>query len=123
MILRDSNTAIYKIYDIGSNAILAAEPLGQLGLVWQVTGLNMILRNSNTGAFEVYDISTNNITGTASIGKIGLEWQVSDDFSSRPGESDMLSNNAITSAAPVGQVGLEWRVAGLVKLGRALPRK
>jgi hypothetical protein len=60
-----------------------------------------------------------------------LEWQVAGfgDFSSNPGETDMLmratsgpntgdfevydiSNNAITSAASMGAVGLEWTVAG-----------
>ena len=32
MIMRDSNNGDYEIYDLGSNAILAADPLGQVGL-------------------------------------------------------------------------------------------
>jgi hypothetical protein len=59
-------------YDIGSNAMLAAAPMGQVGLEWTVAGFgdfsgnagetDMLMRNSNTGAFEVYDISHNAIT-------------------------------------------------------------
>jgi len=68
------------------------------------------------------------IVATASIGQVGLEWQVAGfgDFSSRPGETDMLmrngttgafevyniGDNAITSAASMGAVGLAWTVAG-----------
>jgi hypothetical protein len=36
MIMRDGTNGDYEIYDIGSNAILAAYPLGQIGLEWQV---------------------------------------------------------------------------------------
>jgi hypothetical protein len=77
MILR-SDDPTFEIYDIGSNAILAAYPMGQVGLEWQVAGLggfygtdtsDMILRNSNNGAFEVYDISNNTITSAASMGR------------------------------------------------------
>ena len=135
MIMRDGN-GNYEIYDLGSNAVLAAGPLGQVGSQWQVAGLgsffgtdtsDMLLRNSNSGLFDVYDISNNTITNAADVGQVGLEWSVSGfgDFSSRPGETDMLmrnnngsfevydiANNAVTSATPMGQVGLEWSVAG-----------
>ena len=127
----------YEIYDLGSNSVLAAYQLGQVGTEWQVAGLggfdgadtsDMILRNSNTGTFELYDISNNNITNALGIGQVGTEWQVAGfaDFSSKPGETDMLlrtsttgafevydiANNQITSVAPMGQVGTEWRAAG-----------
>ena len=135
MIMRDGN-GNYEIYDLGSNAVLAAGPLGQVGSQGQVAGLgsffgtdtsDMLLRNSNSGLFDVYDISNNTITNAADVGQVGLEWSVSGfgDFSSRPGETDMLmrnnngsfevydiANNAVTSATPMGQVGLEWSVAG-----------
>src|SRR5262249_29382584 len=78
MILRGSNTSPiaghYEIYDIGSNAILAASVLGQVGADFQFAGLgrffgsdttDMLLRSGTTGAFEVYDISNNNITNAA----------------------------------------------------------
>jgi hypothetical protein len=39
MIMRDGMNGDYEIYDIGNNAILAAYPLGQVGLGWQVAGL------------------------------------------------------------------------------------
>jgi hypothetical protein len=75
MILRDSNNGDYEIYHIGSNAILAAYPLGQVGLAWTVADFgdfssrsgetDMLLRATSgpdAGDFEVYDISNNQIT-------------------------------------------------------------
>jgi hypothetical protein len=138
MILRDGS-GNFEIYNTGSNAILAAGPLGQVGLAWQVVGFgdfsgnpdefdDMLMRNATTGQFEVYDISNNAITTAAAMGQVGLEWQVAGfgDFSGNANETDMLmrntgtgafeiydiSNNAINNAAPMGQVGLEWSVAG-----------
>ena len=104
MIMRDANNGNYEIYDFGNNAILAAAPLGQVGLEWQVAGVgafnasdtsDMILRNTNTGRFEIFDISNNTITNAAGMGQVGLEWTVSGfgDFSSRAGETDMLMRN------------------------------
>ena len=34
MIMRDGNNGNYEIYDLGNNGILAAAPLGQVGLEW-----------------------------------------------------------------------------------------
>ena len=138
MIMRDGSSGDYEIYDIGSNAIQAAYALGQVGTEWQVAGLggfdgtdtsDMILRatsGADAGDFEVYDISNNNITDSVAIGQVGLAWQVSGfgDFSTKPGETDMLmqnsssgafevydiSDNAITFAGPMGEVGLAWQV-------------
>ena len=112
MILRDGTTGDYEVYDIGTNAILAASPMGQVGLEWQVAGLggfygtdttDMILRDSNNGAFEVYDISNNEITSAAPMGQVGLEWTVAGfgDFSSNAGETDMLMRNSNTGAFEV----------------------
>jgi hypothetical protein len=137
MILRNGTNGDYAIFDIGDNAILGANALGQVGLEWQLAGLggfygtdtsDMLIRNSNTGAFDIYDVSNNAITSPAiQLGEVGIEWTVSGfgDFSGRSGETDMLmrnsytgqfevydiSNNAITSAVAMGQVGLEWQVA------------
>jgi hypothetical protein len=137
MILRDGTNGDFEIYNLGSNAILAAAYLGQVGLDWQFVGLggfygadtsDMILRNSADGAFEFYDISNNNITNAALLGTVGLDWQFGGfgDFSSRPDETDMIlrnsstaalevydiSNNSLISAYSMGAVGLDWRVAG-----------
>src|SRR6516164_285251 len=141
MILRGSNNSFvpgqYKIYDIGSNAILAGSKLGQVGTDWQFAGLggfngtdttDMLLRSASTGGFEVYDISNNNITNAAFLGNVGLNWQVMGfgNFSSR-GESDMIlrnsntgglevydiANNQLTGAAFIGNVGVEWQFSGV----------
>jgi hypothetical protein len=91
MILRGANTSPavagqYEIYDIGSNAILAGNSLGQVGPSWAFVTLggfngsdttDMLLRNSSTGGFEVYDIANNNITNAAFLGNvawIGRSW-------------------------------------------------
>jgi hypothetical protein len=141
MILRGANSSPavmgqYEIYDIGSNSILAAYSLGQVGTDWQFAGLgsffgsdttDMLLRSASTGAFEVYDISNNNITGAAALGTVGLNWQVAGfaDFN-QDGMTDMMlrnsstggfevyniANNSIINAAFVGTVGLNWQVAG-----------
>ena len=89
----------------------------------------MLLRNSNTGGLEVYDIANNAITNAAFIGTIGLDWQFSGvgNFSSVPGETDLLlrnantgglevydiNNNQLTGAAFIGTVGLDWQFAGI----------
>jgi hypothetical protein len=63
MMLRDSNTGAFEVYDIGNNNVTAAAPLGQVGLEWQdpgfgnfngpIGGTDMLLRNVNTGVFEL----------------------------------------------------------------------
>jgi hypothetical protein len=134
MIVRNFNTGVFEIYDIGNNAILSAHALGQVGTDWSFVTLgsffgtdttDMILHNLNTGGFEVYDISNNNITGAALLGTVGGVWlaQGFGNFSSNPGETDMLlrndttgqfevydiSSNKITFAASMGSVGLDWQ--------------
>jgi hypothetical protein len=137
MILRNTNSGAYEIYDIGNNTILSAHFLGQVGTNWAFVTLggfdgsdttDMLLRNGSTGGFEVYDISNNNITNAAFLGTVGLNWQVMGfgDFSSNPGETDMMlrnantgglevydiSNNQIINSAFMGTVGLNWQVGG-----------
>jgi hypothetical protein len=89
----------------------------------------MLLRNSNTGGLEVYDIANNQLTGAAFIGNVGVDWQFSGvgNFSSVPGETDLLlrnsttgglevydiNNNQLTGAAFLGTVGLDWQFAGI----------
>jgi hypothetical protein len=85
MVLRNSSTGAFEVYDIVNNTVTAAANLGTVGLDWQVAGFgpmhgpgtsDMVLRNVNTGAFEVYDIANNVITSAASLGAVGLDWQV-----------------------------------------------
>ena len=81
MLMRNSNTGAFEVYDISHNTITSAAPMGQVGLEWQVAGFgdfsgnanetDMLMRNSNTGAFEVYDISHNTITSAAPMGSLG----------------------------------------------------
>src|SRR5439155_235456 len=141
MILRHGADGLYEIYDIGNNAILAANFLGQVRSDFQFAGLgafngsdttDMLLRRATTGAFEVYDISNNiinnQITSAFNIGTVGLNFQVAGfgDFN-QDGTTDMMlrnantgqfevydiRNNAITSAFNIGTVGLDFQVAGL----------
>ena len=104
MILRHDADGLYEIYDIGGNAFLAANFLGQVGTDFQVAGLgrffgsdttDMLLRSASTGAFEVYDISNNNISGAGALGSVGLNWQFGGfgDFSDMLGETDMILRN------------------------------
>ena len=122
------NQSLYRIYNIGSNALLAADQRGKVGSDWGFVTLggffdgdtaDMLLRNSTSGAFQVYNVAPNNniITGSASLGRVGLNWQFSGtgNFSSL-GETDMIlrdgntggfqvydiKNNAITSSALEG---------------------
>jgi hypothetical protein len=99
MLMRDSTTGQFEVYDVSNNNITSAAPMGQVGLEWQVAGFgdfssnpgetDMLMRNSNTGAFEVYDISNSN-TGA---------FEVYD-----------ISNNAVASAASRGRSGWSGRL-------------
>ncbi len=39
LVLRDTNTGAFEVYDIANNAITSAAPLGSVGLDWQVGGI------------------------------------------------------------------------------------
>jgi hypothetical protein len=95
----------------------------------------MVLRNTKTGGLEVYDINSNQINGAPFMGTVGLDWQIiaAGNFSSAPGESDVMmrntltgglevydiANNQITSAFFLGTVGLDWQFAGVAPLNAA----
>src|SRR5439155_6438079 len=116
MILRGSNMSPavagqYEIYDLGNNAMLSGNSLGQIGTDWAFVTLggffgtdttDMLLRSSTTGGFEIYDITNNNITNAAFLGTVGLNWQFSGvgNFSGL-GESDMLLRNSNTGGLEV----------------------
>ena len=94
MLMRNSNTGAFEVYDIAITPSHRSPPMGQVGLEWTIAGFgdfsgnanetDMLMRNSNTGVFELYDISNNAITSSASMGQVGLEWSVS----RRIGQSD-----------------------------------
>ena len=64
MLMRNSNTGVFEVFDIRNNAITAAVPMGQVGLEWSIAGFgdfsaqanetDMLMRNSNTGVFEAF---------------------------------------------------------------------
>ena len=138
MLMRDSATGQFELYDISNNQLGGAFAMGQVGLEWQVAGFgdfsgnanetDMLMRDSSTGAFELYDISNNQLAGAVALGQVGLEWQVV-GFGpiAGAGASDMLmrdtatgafevydiANNQLAGAAAMGQVGTEWSVAGI----------
>ena len=138
MLMRNSSTGQFEVYDISHNTIISAAGIGNVGLEWQVVGFgdfsdntyetDMLMRDGNTGAFEIYDIANNQITSTGSIGQVGLDWQVvgfgpmggagASDMLMRDGNTGEfelydIANNQITNAASIGQVGNEWSVAGI----------
>ena len=65
MLMRNSNTGAFEVYDIVNNTITSFAPMGQVGLEWTIAGFgdfsgnanetDMLMRNSNTGVFELYD--------------------------------------------------------------------
>jgi hypothetical protein len=138
MILRDSNSGGFQVYDIKNNQITSSAFMGTVGLNWQFSGIgnfsgrgtsDMLLRDANTGELQAYDINSNQITGSAFIGTVGVDWQFSGvgNFSSVPGESDLLlrnsstgglqvyniNTNQLTGTAFIGTVGVDWEFAGV----------
>jgi hypothetical protein len=104
MLMRNTNTGQFELYDISNNAIMAAFSLGAVGLDWQVAGVgplngpgtsDMVLRNVNTGAFEVYDISNNMITSATSLGAVGLDFQVGGIAPDPPTTASMGSSSQV----------------------------
>ena len=116
MLMRNSNSGAFEVYDISNNTITFSAPMGQVGLEWTVAGFgdfstranetDMLMRNSNTGAFELYDIVNNAITLSTGMGQVGLEWTIAGfgDFSTRANETDMLMRNSNTGAFEVYDV-------------------
>ena len=85
MLMRNSNTGAFELYDISNNQLTSAAPMGQVGLEWQVAGFgpingagtsDMLMRDSNNGAFEFYYIANNQLVATGPMGQVGNEWSV-----------------------------------------------
>src|SRR5262249_15817149 len=136
MMLRNTTSGQFELYDILNNQITSAFNIGTVGLDFQVAGFgdfnadgttDMMLRNKNTGPFDVYHIITTGITSASNFGTVGLDFQVPGfgPFHA-PGASDMILrnantgeffvydivNNQITTANSLGSVGLDWSLGG-----------
>ena len=81
MLLRNSTSGNFQVYNISRDQITNSASLGTVGLEWQFSGIgnfntpgesDMLLRNSTNGDFQVYNISDNRITGSAFMGRVGL---------------------------------------------------
>src|SRR5436305_5407591 len=109
MMMRNTKTGGFEVYDIGNNQITSAFSLGAVGLDWQVAGFgpisgagasDMVMRNTKTGEFEVYDLAHNQITAAARLGSVGLDWQLGGLAADAPG----ASSAAMGGASQVGQL-------------------
>jgi hypothetical protein len=109
MLMRNSTTGAFEVYDISHNAITFAGPMGAVGTEWTVAGFgdlsgnpnetDMLMRNSNTGAFEVYDIDHNVITFAGSMGTVAFPWQVDGIAPASPGASGASLGQLLQAAA------------------------
>ena len=68
MLLRDTLTGTFEVFDINAGQLALVSTLGQVGLEWQVAGFGDFSGNVNTGVFELYDIQKNQITSASAIG-------------------------------------------------------
>jgi hypothetical protein len=139
MVLSQTSTGQYQIYNLGNNSISASYWLGQVGTDWRFVTLggfndgdtsDMLLENPTSGAFQLYNVApnNNNITGSASLGTVGTEWQVMafGNFSSL-GKTDMMLrdvntglfqvynfvNNQLVGNNQTGPVGVNWQFSGV----------
>ncbi len=137
MIMERGSTGTYEIYDLGNNAFLGAQELGQIGTNLQALELgafngsdlyDMLMRDQSNGEFWMDDISGNTITRVTDMGNVGLSWQVLGfgNFSGNAGETDMLmrdtstgnlelydiANGQFTGFHNMQNIGTSWQVLG-----------
>src|SRR5262249_42913005 len=112
MLLRNSTSGNFQVYNISRDQITNSASLGTVGLEWQFSGIgnfntpgesDMLLRNSTNGDFQVYNISDNPITGSAFIVNVALNCSFSCDrnYSGMPCKSDMILRNPDTGGFQV----------------------
>jgi hypothetical protein len=135
MIMSDASGDL-EIYDIASDAVVFANPLGALSSGVTVLGVGAfndgdgsdLLLGNTTGsetALYVADVQGNSETGVSLLGSVGNDWHVA-GFGQPFGNGSNLmlreasgffelydiQNNQIASATAIGNVGIEWNVAG-----------
>jgi hypothetical protein len=108
MLMRNSNSGAFELYDIANNQITSATSLGQVGLEWEFSGTgdfssqpgeaDFMMRNVNNGDLEIYDVAHNQLVSATPAGQIGLEWGIVafGDFRNLPNETDMEMYNSVT---------------------------
>ena len=110
MLMRNSNTGAFEVYDISNNTITSSGQMGQVGLEWQVAGFgdfssshasetDMLMRNSNTGAFEVFDISQQRHNVVRRMGQVGWSGRSRASAISRPCQRNRHADAQRTIAA------------------------
>jgi len=148
------NAGGLQIYDIANLQLGPSFRIGTIGLDWQFSGIgnfssnpdgvarDLMLRNvnptgPNAGGLQVYNIANNQLGASSPIGTVGLDWQFSGvgNFSSVPGESDLLlrnvnptgpnagglqvydiANNRLGPSFFLGTIGLDWQFAGVAPI-------
>jgi len=113
MLMRNTHTGAFEIYDISNSQLTSAAPMGQVGLEWSVVGFgsingagssDMLMRDNNNGAFEVYDITNNQLTTAGPMGQVGQEWSVGGIATDPPVSAGAQLAQAMASFAPAGDV-------------------
>jgi hypothetical protein len=138
LLMRNSSTGEFWMYDVANNNVTAVTDMGNVGLSWNVLGFgdfsgnagetDMLMQNSANGELELYDISNGQFSGFHALGPVGSPWAVADfaDFSGNAGETDMLmrnsatgefelydiADNQLTAAHDLGNVGTSWSILG-----------
>jgi hypothetical protein len=101
MLMRNTTTGAFQLYDISNNQITSAFSLGAVGLNWQVAGFgplngagtsDMVLVSN--GTYLAYDIADNQVTGTATLGQVGPNWQVGGFAAAAPTGSAALMDSS-----------------------------
>ena len=93
MLMRNSNSGAFEIYDLTNNQITAAAPMGQMGLEWSVAGI-------------AADPPSGSIASPAQLAQTIASFAPSDgtlDFSVPLGASPMQSTTVDALIAPNGQ--------------------
>jgi len=138
MILRDTGTGDFDVYNIRNNQITGSAAIGKVGLEWQFSGVgnfssnpgesDLILRDSNAGKLDIYNVTNNQLTFLAPITfPVGSDWQFAGVAPvSGPGGSDLvlrnvnsgefwvynIANNQLAGNRSLAKVGSEWQLGG-----------
>jgi hypothetical protein len=149
MMLRRSSDGLLLIDDIRNNQITGSFFTGPVGTDWQFSGVgnfssnpdgvarDLMLRRVSDGALQVYNFANNQLTNSFSIGPVGPDYKFSGvgNFSSNPGESDLLlrlddpalpnngalqlydiANNRLGPSFALGTVGPDFQFAGVASI-------